>query len=636
MEPIQTCIENISNFFKSILDCISNLLQDRYFLMFISIIIFISLLKYFFSTKNSLLFMQPGDREYIKKNNHQTLIISAISVLVAFSVPLWLNLPFKKDEMGAPILQGLLTVSGGIVLLLTFMENRRKNDIDELKNLDESIQKLHITRHERNTKSIELMFSSNTPAAVSAVYSLCNIADEWANESINSENEDKLNSHKEAQSIINVLCTYIREYGKEQENPPQQEIYNRLVCKTILEELSNRLNILDKGYSNWNDYNINLKGTTFTFPIELEKIGNTNNIDISECTFKDNLRITIAADKNSDTDSNETGSRVLSLEGCVFDSSVSIGGNVGAEISEINLQNTHFKEKSRLKVCHLSFKDSPSPSTSEPSTHSIYIHGTQPHEMVFSDLSDAAIVIGMKYEERIAGNHENELEYQEIPGNIKINDCPNVSFKISDRHLVSGEVHIDCKQEYLKMFDATDCLMNGKVTINAKMIDQIRLQETYIYRGFTLNCKEKIQTFYGPDAVFLFDGSPHVLNIDHITICNTESKVEIIADSIGLINIGGAYVYAPFEVDATQIEELSFYKVVFHTLVNVKNSADIKEGNFKFCSVYDRKTQKYHNFNPQETPSIQDVVPHQEITNRTKKIADTISAIALIIGLISR
>lgn len=579
--------------------------------------------------------MQPGDREYIKKNNHQTLTISAISVLVAFSVPLWLNLPFKKDEMGAPILQGLLTVSGGIVLLLTFMENRRKNDIDELKNLDESIQKLHITRHERNTKSIELMFSSNTPAAVSAAYSLCNIADEWANESINSENEDKLNSHKEAQSIINVLCTYIREYGKEQENPPQQEIYNRLVCKTILEELSNRLNILDKGYSNWNDYNINLKDTTFTFPVKLKNIGNTNNIDISECTFKDKLEITVAADKNSDTDSSETGSRVLSLKGCVFNSSVSIDGNVGAEISEINLQNTHFKEKSRLEVCHLSFKDSPSPSTSEPSTH-IYIHGTQPHEMVFSDLSDAAIVIGMKYEERIAGNYENELEYQEIPGNIKISDCLNVSFKISDRHLVSGEVHIDCKQEYLKMFDATDCLMNGKVTINAKMIDQIRLQDTYIYRGFTLNCKEKIQTFYGPDAVFLFDGSPHVLNVDFITICNTESKVEINAGSIGLIDIGGSYVYAPFEVNATKIEELSFYKAVFHTLVNVKNSADIKEGNFKFCSVYDRKTQKYHNFNPQETPSIQDVVPHQEITNRTKKIANTISAIALTIGLISR
>lgn len=615
------------------LEWLSNLFQNRDFWIAISIITLVALLIYYSSTRKSLLFLQPGDRDYIKKNNHQTLTISAISVLISFSVPLWLNLSISKESTGAQILQSLLTVSGGLVLLLTFMENRRKNDIDELKNLDESIQKLHTNRHERNTKSIELMFSSNTPAAVSAVYSLCNIADEWANEATNSENE---NIHKEAQSIINVLCTYIREYGKEQENPPQQEIYNKLVCKTILEELSSRLNTLDKGYTNWSDYKINLKSTTFTFPIELKNIGNTNNIDISECTFIDKLEITVAVDKNNDTDSNETEPRVLSLEGCIFNSSVSIVGNIGAKISEINLQNTRFKEKSRLEVSRLSSKGAPSPSTGEPSTYSIYIYGTQPHEMIFSYLSNAAIVVGMKYEERIAGNYEEELDYQEIPGNIKIIDCPNVSFKISDRHLVSGEVHIDCEHRYLKMFDATDCLMAGKITINAKKIDQMRLQETYIYRGFTLNCKEKIQTFYGPDAVFLFDGSPHVLNIDHITTCNTKSKVEINAGSIGLIDIGGSYVYAPFEVDATKIEEINFCKAVFHTSVDIKNSAGIKEGNFKFCSVYDRKTQKYRNFNPQEIPNTQEVVPHQEITDKTKKIADTISAIALTLGLISR
>lgn len=568
-----------------------------------------------------------------KKRDGFTLAISAICVLIAFSVPLWLDLSLSKNEPGSVILQSLLTVSGGLVILLTFMENRRKNDIDESKNIDDSAQKLYSSRHDRNTKSIELMFSSNTPAAVSAVYSLCNIADEWANEATNSENE---NIHKEAQSIINVLCTYIREYGKEQENPPQQEIYNKLVCKTILEELSSRLNTLDKGYTNWSDYKINLKSTTFTFPIELKNIGNTNNIDISECTFKDKLEITVAVDKNNDTDSNETEPRVLSLEGCIFNSSVSIVGNIGAKISEINLQNTRFKEKSRLEVSRLSSKGAPSPSTGEPSTYSRYIYGTQPHEMIFSYLSNAAIVVGMKYEERIAGNYEEELDYQEIPGNIKIIDCPNVSFKISDRHLVSGEVHIDCEHRYLKMFDATDCLMAGKITINAKKIDQMRLQETYIYRGFTLNCKEKIQTFYGPDAVFLFDGSPHVLNIDHITTCNTKSKVEINAGSIGLIDIGGSYVYAPFEVDATKIEEINFCKAVFHTSVDIKNSAGIKEGNFKFCSVYDRKTQKYRNFNPQEIPNTQEVVPHQEITDKTKKIADTISAIALTLGLISR
>lgn len=586
MEPIQACIENISNFFKSILDCISNLLQDRYFLMFISIIIFIYLLKYYFSTKNSLLFMQPGDREYIKKNNHQTLTISAISVLLAFSVPLWLNLPFKKDEMGAPILQGLLTVSGGLVLLLTFMENRRKNDIDELKNLDESIQKLHTNRHERNTKSIELMFSSNTPAAVSAVYSLCNIADEWANEATNSENE---NSHKEAQSIINVLCTYIREYGKEQENPPQQEIYNKLVCKTILEELSNRLNILDKGYSKWNDYKINLKGTTFTFPIELEKIGNTNNIDISECTFKDNLRITIAADKNSDTDSNETESRVLSLEGCVFNSSVSIGGNVGAEISEINLQNTHFKEKSRLKVCNLSFKDSPSPSTSEPSTHSIYIHGTQPHEMVFSDLSDAAIVVGQKYDSRDP-NNSGAIQYTTIQGNILIEQCDDTSFEIPDRHTFNGEINIFCSQKNINEIKMNDCILKKKVIIKAANIKEMGFTDTKFNRGLDTDCSEKIETLTACDAFFYINGSISHQGVDLI---NSKSKVTIKTKYITLLNLNGTNFYTPLILEVTEIEKMEARETKFHVKPDLSKTKTIKNHDFLNCEYYDSNQKKY-------------------------------------------
>ncbi|WP_314660427.1 hypothetical protein [uncultured Rothia sp.] len=614
------------------LEWLSNLFQSRNFWTAISIITLVALLKYYSSTRKSLLFLQPGDRDYIKKNNHQTLTISAISVLISFSVPLWLNLPISKESTGAQILQSLLTVSGGLVLLLTFMENRRKNDIDELKNLDESIQKLHTNRHERNTKSIELMFSSNTPAAVSAAYSLCNIADEWVNESKNSENEDKFNSHKEAQSIINVLCTYIREYGKEQENKPKERIYNELVCKTILEELSNRLNTLNKGYSHWNGYNINLKGATLIFPVELKNIKDTNSIDISECTFKDDLIITIAVDKNDDTDSNETEPRVLSLEGCIFNSSVSIVGNLGAEISKINLQNTHFKEKSRLEISRFSFENSASPS--------IYIHGTQPHETVFSYLSNAYIVVGMEYQERIAGNYEEKLDYQEIPGNIKISDCPDVSFKISDRHLVSGEVHVDCKHRYLKMFDVTDCIMNGKITIDAKKIGEIKLQESYVYHGLNVACKEEIQLIHGPDSVFLFDGLPNILQVEHSLISNTKSNVEITANSIISINLNGAYFYTPFKIsnedNTIKIKNLSFFKTVFYTLVNIDKNTEIEKGNFKFCSVYDKKTQKYYNFNPQKTPNIQELVPRQEITTRAKKIADTISAIALAFGLTSK
>lgn len=68
-----------------------------------------------------------------KKRDGFTLAISAICVLIAFSVPLWLDLSLSKNEPGSVILQSLLTVSGGLVILLTFMENRRKNDIDESK-----------------------------------------------------------------------------------------------------------------------------------------------------------------------------------------------------------------------------------------------------------------------------------------------------------------------------------------------------------------------------------------------------------------------------------------------------------------------------------------------------------------------
>lgn len=571
------------------LEWLSNLFQNRDFWIAISIITLVALLKYYSSTRKSLLFLQPGDRDYIKKNNHQTLTISAISVLISFSVPLWLNLSISKESTGAQILQSLLTVSGGLVLLLTFMENRRKNDIDELKNLDESIQKLHTNRHERNTKSIELMFSSNTPAAVSAVYSLCNIADEWANEATNSENENEHNNHKEAQSIINVLCTYIREYGKEQENPPQQEIYNKLVCKTILEELSNRLNILDKGYSKWNDYKINLKGTTFTFPIELEKIGNTNNIDISECTFKDNLRITIAADKNSDTDSNETGSRVLSLEGCVFNSSVSIGGHVGAEISEINLQNTHFKEKSRLKVCDLSFKNSPSPSTSEPSTHSIYIHGTQPHEMVFSDLSDAAIVVGQKYDSRDP-NNSGAIQYTTIQGNILIEQCDDTSFEIPDRHTFNGEINIFCSQKNINEIKMNDCILKKKVIIKAANIKEMGFIDTRFNRGLDIDCSEKIETLTACDAFFYINGSISHQGVDLI---NSKSKVTIKAKYITLLNLSGTNFYTPLILEVTEIEKMEARETKFHVKPDLSKTKTIKNHDFLNCEYYDSNQKKY-------------------------------------------
>lgn len=84
-----------------------------------------------------------------KYNNIITLFCAFILVTLSFGLPIALNLSFQKDGTGSVLLQSMLTASGGLVVLLTFMESRRKNDIDELKNTDEKIQRIQSSRYEK-------------------------------------------------------------------------------------------------------------------------------------------------------------------------------------------------------------------------------------------------------------------------------------------------------------------------------------------------------------------------------------------------------------------------------------------------------------------------------------------------------
>ena len=88
-----------------------------------------------------------------------TICAASIFIEISFALPIALNLSFQKEGSGPVLLQSLLTISGGLVVLLGYIENRRKNNIDESKNIDEKNQKMHASRYERNTKSIELIFS---------------------------------------------------------------------------------------------------------------------------------------------------------------------------------------------------------------------------------------------------------------------------------------------------------------------------------------------------------------------------------------------------------------------------------------------------------------------------------------------
>lgn len=78
-----------------------------------------------------------------------TIYIASIFIELSFALPIALNLSFQKDGPGPLLLQSLLTISGGLVVLLGYIENRRKNDIDELKNADEKIQRTQSSRYEK-------------------------------------------------------------------------------------------------------------------------------------------------------------------------------------------------------------------------------------------------------------------------------------------------------------------------------------------------------------------------------------------------------------------------------------------------------------------------------------------------------
>lgn len=202
-----------------------------------------------------------------KYNNIITLFCAFILVTLSFGLPIALNLSFQKDGTGSVLLQSMLTASGGLVVLLTFMESRRKNDIDELKNTDEKIQRTQSSRYEKSIKSIELLSSPNTFSAISAVHNLCRLADEWIDEWINTPGETYRKSEQEAQAIVNVLCTYIRESGNS-----NHINYKDAVGETIMNEIYNRIDKSDNSHSIWSGLDFNFKGANFTFPIKLKKL----------------------------------------------------------------------------------------------------------------------------------------------------------------------------------------------------------------------------------------------------------------------------------------------------------------------------------------------------------------------------
>lgn len=481
--------------------------------------------------------------EYRKKRDGFTLAISTICVLTSFSVPLWLDLSLSKNEPGSVVLQSLLTVSGGLVILLTFMENRRKNDIDESKNIDDSTQKLHSSRHDRNTKSIELMFSENIPAAISAVYSLCGIADEWANDYIKDKKDG---TQKEVQSIINTLCSYIRECGAE---PHATE-----VCKTILNEINNRISISENGYSDWSAYLINLENSTFKFPFIFHNAKSIGNIKIDGATFESIFEIT--ANPYSDLSNSEP----ISLKNCTFKDFVSLDG--------MKISSDTFKSVQFIDNAHLSIKNNPVENLAEKPSKNIknpdlIIKGTYPKKIELSNAQIGCVTID--------GDTSNQnTPYAKIPGGIHIKECKNTSVKISRTRVILGGITVKNIEYPIGDIYISNCWTTDSIILDAPKINSIEIKQSVIRFGLNVN-SSSIKKIDIDATEFHREGNNKIAKFNnqslphYISFKGTKSQAAFnVSGDIKNLSIHNTRFYVPLIISSFNIERFIFNIITFY------------------------------------------------------------------------
>jgi len=193
----------------------------------------------------------------------------------------------------------ILYITGGIIAILTLLQNSWKNQIDRRK-IEDDIQKnkndhdrqVRAERRSRYTKAVEQLANEKAAVRLGGIYTLVGLVDEWiADDTLESEEQQK-----EGQVIINNLCAYIRSpfplaknrdtlipsnevnYGiafEEDSVRLREEQETRL---SIFTEISNHLTVPEKNSKNkentWNKFSYNYRESLIFYPLGNLKFAN--------------------------------------------------------------------------------------------------------------------------------------------------------------------------------------------------------------------------------------------------------------------------------------------------------------------------------------------------------------------------
>lgn len=251
-----------------------------------------------------------------------TVIIGGI---LAFLIPTFLyNYGFIGDTKD--LTTALLGVTGGVVALFSLIKSHQKSELEreqldtqKQKDARDHIRQLHNSYSDRFDKAVMELNSGDTKAAFAAVYKLIHLGDEWLNHNdlANEQNDQeklKKKADEEIQTIINVLCKYIRtmpknfttEDLKNVESLPQdrKDTLNgeAEIRRLIFSELSDRLSKSEKDkYAEeellsagkeipitrgpWSKFNFNFTQAPIFYPLVNLTIENS---DFKDATFYPN------------------------------------------------------------------------------------------------------------------------------------------------------------------------------------------------------------------------------------------------------------------------------------------------------------------------------------------------------------
>ena len=158
----------------------------------------------------------------LEKHILRTFVLTVIiGGILAFLIPTFLyNYGFIGDTKD--LTTALLGVTGGAVALFSLIKSHQKSELEreqlevqKQKDSRDHIRQLHNSYSDRFDKAVTELNSGESKDAFAAVYKLVHLADDWLEYKDLSDDKEEQNklknrAQKETQTIIDILCKYIR------------------------------------------------------------------------------------------------------------------------------------------------------------------------------------------------------------------------------------------------------------------------------------------------------------------------------------------------------------------------------------------------------------------------------------------